>query len=96
MIQENIKWFYKNGESSSDYFSIVYVDAVNHKWNFYPDFIVCDANNNIWVIETKGGENAQGESKNIDIKVENKLYLCNTEYTEDMGNDNWKLLDNIF
>lgn len=119
---ENIKWFYKNGESSSDYFSIVYVDAVNHKWHFYPDFIVCDANNNIWIIETKGGENAQGESKNIDIKVENKyealkeyskkynvkfgfvrdydknerLYLCNTEYTEDMGNDNWKLLDNIF
>lgn len=119
---ENIKWFYKNGESSSDYFSIVYVDAVNHKWHFYPDFIVCDTNNNIWIIETKGGENAKGESKNIDIKVENKfgalkeyskkynvkfgfvrdydknerLYVCNTEYTEDMENDNWKLLDNVF
>lgn len=119
---ENIKWFYKNGESSSDYFSIVYVDAVNHKWHFYPDFIICDKDNKIWIIETKGGENADGESKNIDIKVENKfealkqyankynvnwgfvrdydkndsLYLCNTEYTEDMENDNWKLLDNIF
>lgn len=119
---ENIKWFYKNGESSSDYFSIVYVDTVNHKWHFYPDFIVCDTNNNIWIIETKGGENAKGESKNIDIKVENKfgalkeyskkynvkfgfvrdydknerLYVCNTEYTEDMENDNWKLLDNVF
>lgn len=119
---ENIKWFYKNGEKSSDYFSIVYVDAVNHKWHFYPDFIVCDKDNKIWIIETKGGENAEGESKNIDIKVENKfealkeyakkydvnwgfvrdydkndsLYLCNTEYTEDMENDNWKLLDNVF
>ena len=119
---ENIKWFYKNGESSSDYFSIVYVDAVNHKWHFYPDFIVCDKNNKIWIIETKGGENADGESKNIDIKVENKfealkeyankynvnwgfvrdydknesLYICNTEYTEDMENDNWMLLKNIF
>ena len=119
---ENIKWFYKNGESSSEYFSIVYVDAVNHKWHFYPDFIVCDKDNKIWIIETKGGENADGESKNIDIKVENKfealkeyakkynvnlgfvrdydkndsLYLCNTEYTEDMENDNWKLLDKIF
>ena len=115
---ENIKWFYKNGESSSDYFSIVYVDAVNHKWHFYPDFIVCDKDNKIWIIETKGGENADGESKNIDIKVENKfealkeyankynvnwgfvrdydknnsLYFCNTEYTEDMENENWKLL----
>lgn len=119
---DNIKWFYKNGESSSDYFSIVYVDAVNHKWHFYPDFIVCDKNNKIWIIETKGGENADGESKNIDIKVENKfealkeysmrynvnwgfvrdydkneqLYFCNTEYTEDMENDNWILLKEIF
>ena len=119
---DNIKWFYKNGESSSDYFSIVYVDAVNHKWHFYPDFIVCDKNNKIWIIETKGGENADGKSKNIDIKVENKfealkeyskryninwgfvrdydkneqLYFCNTEYTEDMENDNWILLKEMF
>lgn len=119
---ENIKWFYKNGESSNDYFSIVYVDAVNHKWHFYPDFIICDKNNKIWIIETKGGESTTGESKNIDIKVENKfealkeyaekhnvnfgfvrdydkndsLYLCNTEYTEDMENDNWILLKDIF
>lgn len=119
---ENIKWFYKNGESSSDYFSIVYVDAVNHKWHFYPDFIVCDNDNKIWIIETKGGENTFGKSKNIDIKVENKfealkeyakkynvnwgfvrdydkndsLYFCNTEYTENMENDNWQLLKEIF
>lgn len=119
---ENIKWFYKNGESSNDYFSIVYIDAVNHKWHFYPDFIVCDKDNKIWIIETKGGENADGESKNIDIKVENKfealkqyankynvnwgfvrdydkndsLYLCNTEYTEDMENESWILLKDFF
>lgn len=119
---DNIRWFYKNGESSSDYFSIVYVDAVNHKWHFYPDFILCDKNNKIWIIETKGGENADGKSKNIDIKVENKfealkeyskrynvnwgfvrdydkneqLYFCNTEYKEDMENDNWILLKEIF
>lgn len=119
---ENIKWFYKNGESSTEYFSIVYIDAVNHKWHFYPDFIICDKNNKIWIIETKGGQTSSGESKNIDIKVENKfealkeyskkyninwgfvrdydknesLYLCNTEYTEDMENDNWILLKYIF
>lgn len=119
---DSIKWFYKNGESSTDYFSIVYVDAVNKKWHFYPDFIICDKNNKIWIIETKGGENAEGKSKNIDIKVENKfealkeyskkhnvnwgfvrdydknesLYFCNTEYTEDMENDNWILLEEKF
>jgi len=117
----NIKWFYKNGESAESYFSIVYVDAVNKKWHFYPDFIVCDKDNNIWIIETKGGESATGESKNIDIKIENKfealkeyskkyninwafvrdydknekLYYCNTEYTESMETDSWKSLDEI-
>ena len=68
-----IKWFYKNGEHSIDYFSIIYVDAVGKKWSFYPDYILQDYEGNTWIIETKGGENAEGESKNIDIKVENKF-----------------------
>ena len=121
-VNENIKWFYKNGESSSDYFSIFYKDIVNKKWNFYPDYIVCDKNNKIWIIETKGGETTSGTSKNIDMKVENKfealkeyankhkcnwgfvrdydkndrLYFCNTEYTEEMEADNWILLEDVF
>lgn len=121
-VNENIKWFYKNGESSSDYFSIFYKDIVNKKWNFYPDYIVCDKNNEIWIIETKGGETTSGTSKNIDMKVENKfealkeyanqykvnwgfvrdydkndrLYFCNTEYTEEMETDNWILLEDVF
>lgn len=70
---ENVKWFYKNGESSDSYFSIVYVNAVQKKYHFYPDFIICDKNDKIWIIETKGGESTTGESKNIDIKVENKF-----------------------
>ena len=52
----NIKWFYKNGESADIYFSLVYIDKVNKKWHFYPDFIVCDKNNELWIIETKGGD----------------------------------------
>lgn len=117
----NIKWFYKNGEHSIDYFSIIYVDAVGKKWAFYPDYILQDKQGYTWIIETKGGENADGVSKNIDIKVENKfavlkeyankhnlkwgfvrdydkndsLYICNTEYTEDMNNDNWTNLKDI-
>ena len=118
---EKIKWFYKNGESSIDYFSLIYIDAVGKKWAFYPDYILQDIDGNTWIIETKGGETTDGTSKNIDLKVENKfavlknyatkhnlmwgfvrdydkndsLYLCNTEYTEDMNNDNWILLDSI-
>ena len=116
---DNIKWFYKNGESSIDYFSIIYVDAVGKKWTFYPDYILQDIKGNTWIIETKGGENSEGVSKNIDIKVENKfavlkeyankhnlkwgfvrdydknesLYICNTEYTEDMSTTNWENLN---
>ena len=70
---DNVKWFYKNGESSNSYFSIVYVDAINHRWHFYPDFVICDKNDKIWVIETKGGESVSGQSKNIDIKAEIKF-----------------------
>ena len=119
---DNIKWFYKNGESADNYFSIVYINAVQKKFHFYPDYIICDKNDKIWIIETKGGESATGESKNIDIKVENKfealkeyskkhkvnwafvrdydknncLYYCNTEYTDDMENENWNLIDKMF
>lgn len=117
----NVKWFYKNGEHSIDYFSIIYVDAVGKKWAFYPDYILQDEQGCTWIIETKGGENAEGVSKNIDIKVENKfavlkeyankhnlkwgfvrdydkndsLYICNTEYTEDMNTNNWVRLEDM-
>lgn len=67
-----IKFWYKNGESSSEYFSVVYLDKMNKAWTFYPDYIVGDTKGNIWIIETKGGEDVYGNSKNIDIKVENK------------------------
>lgn len=116
-----VKWFYKNGEHSIDYFSIIYIDAIGKKWAFYPDYILQDDQGNTWIIETKGGENIYGESKNIDIKVENKfailkeyatkhdlkwgfvrdydktdsLYICNTEYTENMNSDNWLKLEEI-
>lgn len=116
-----VKWIYKNGEHSIDYFSIIYVDAVGKKWAFYPDYILQDEQGDTWIIETKGGESAEGVSKNIDIKVENKfavlkeyankhnlkwgfvrdydkndsLYFCNTEYTEEMNNENWINLKNI-
>ena len=67
-----IKFWCKNGESSQEYFSLVYLDAVNKAWNFYPDYILQDIKGNIWIIETKGGEDRAGNSKNIDIKVQNK------------------------
>ena len=66
---------------------------MNKAWTFYPDYIVGDTKGNIWIIETKGGEDAYGYSKNIDIKIENKYealktyaqkYNVNPSYNEEL------------
>ena len=63
---DNIEWIYKNGESSNEYFSILYLDNSKKFNTFYPDFILKTKNGDIWIIETKGGENEDGTSRNID------------------------------
>lgn len=63
---KKIKWIYKNGESSSEYFSILYLDNDKKYNTFYPDFILQDYKGDIWIIETKGGENIDESSRNID------------------------------
>ena len=69
---ERVSFWYKNGESSQDFFSLIYLDKMNKAWTFYPDYILQDNEGYTWIIETKGGEDSQGNSKNIDIEVENK------------------------
>lgn len=69
---ENVQWFYKNGDAGQQYLSIVYVDGVQKQWLFYPDYIVHMKDGTDWIIETKGGEVA-GHSKNIDMQVVNKF-----------------------
>lgn len=69
---ENVQWFYKNGDAGQQYLSIVYVDGVGKQWLFYPDYIVHMKDETDWIIETKGGEVA-GHSKNIDMQVVNKF-----------------------
>ena len=61
-----IKWIYKNGENDSQYFSILYLDNDKKYNTFYPDFILKDVYNQIWIIETKGGENVDESTRNID------------------------------
>ena len=69
---ENVQWFYKNGDAGQQYLSIVYVDGVGKQWLFYPDYVVHMKDETDWIIETKGGEVA-GHSKNIDMQVVNKF-----------------------
>ena len=68
--KDDIEWIYKNGDTGKQYFSIVYIDGLQHQWLFYADYIVKKKDGSIWVIETKGGE-AHGQDKNIDIQIEN-------------------------
>lgn len=70
--RSDIEWVYKNGDTGQQYFSIVYVDAIQHQWLFYADYIVMKKDGTVWVIETKGGE-AKGKDKNIDRQIQNKF-----------------------
>lgn len=72
---DKVTYWCKNGESSQDFFSIIYLDNVNKAWTFYPDYILQDDTGKVWIIETKGGEDLLGNSKNIDIKIENKYQV---------------------
>jgi len=116
---EDVEWVYKNGDTGQQYLSIVYLDRLENQWLFYPDYIVKLKNEEVWIIETKGGE-VQGRSKNIDDRSEIKfkafknyanknnlnwgfirdkdqnLFLNNATYTEEMNNENWRSLKDIF
>jgi len=70
--RDDIEWVYKNGDTGQQYFSIVYVDAIQKQWLFYADYIVMKKDGTVWVIETKGGE-FKGQDKNIDRQIENKF-----------------------
>ncbi|MDE6427211.1 MAG: DEAD/DEAH box helicase family protein [Ruminococcus sp.] len=117
--RDDIEWVYKNGDTGQQYFSIVYVDGVQHQWLFYADYIVMKKDGTVWVIETKGGE-SHGQDKNIDRQTENKfnafkayaeqrnlhwgfvrdkdnrLYINNTLFAEDMADSEWKPIADIF
>jgi type III restriction enzyme len=69
---EQVKFIYKNGDKGNEFFSIVYKMAFRRA-NFYPDYIVLLTNNDIWIIEAKGGATPEGQSNNIDKYAKNKF-----------------------
>jgi len=62
---DNVEWFYKNGDKGEEYFAIVYEDNLGKQKSFYPDYIVC-VKDKIWIVETKGGWSGSGKSEDID------------------------------
>ena len=54
---ESVEWWYKNGDHGSDHFSIKRSSGNL----FYPDWFI-KTKESIWIIDTKGGFTAEGES----------------------------------
>ena len=81
--RDDVEFVYKNGDKGPQYFSLVYSTngGVSH---FYPDFIIQMKNGDVYVIETKGGENAQAQDKNIDPYAPAK-YEALKKYSADYG-----------
>lgn len=61
-----VKYFYKNGDKGSDYLSILYSTGAGKTRAFYPDYILQLDDGRICIVETKGGETADSQDKNID------------------------------
>jgi type III restriction enzyme len=61
-LEENqkIKFWWKNGEGKTDYFSIKYNDAQNKLHCFYPDYIAIDNNEKINILEVKSETDRDG------------------------------------
>ncbi|MBU3668927.1 MAG: restriction endonuclease subunit R [Candidatus Taylorbacteria bacterium] len=65
---KNVVWWYKNGDTGSEFFSISYYNQDENKEKlFYPDWIVM-TNKDIWIIDTKKGVTA--ELKDTKYKAE--------------------------
>lgn len=65
---KDIEWWYKNGDSGSEYFSISYNNPDENKEKlFYPDWII-KTKNKVWIIDTKAGFTA--ESNDTKYKAE--------------------------
>ena len=64
---DSVKWWYKNGDSGSEHFSIKRDDGKL----FYPDWFI-KTKNDIWIVDTKGGFTAEGEQAQIRVQALNK------------------------
>ena len=79
-VSDKVQWVYKNGDKGKDFFTIVYRSNFR-RYNFYPDYIIKLQNGETWIIETKGGVTADGQSANIDSYAADKFERLK-EYAE--------------
>jgi type III restriction enzyme len=68
---QEVEWFYRNGDKGDEYFSIVYLGNAGQQKLFYPDYIL-SIGGKTWIIEVKGSFNKSGDSENIDRSAPKK------------------------
>ena len=76
-----IQWFYKNGDKGTDFYSVAYKDGTGKMRLFYPDYVV-GTKGGLWIIETKGGFSASGQSQNIDDFAPRKFEVLKNYLTQ--------------
>lgn len=65
---DKVEWWYKNGDSGSEYFSIPYYhETENRERLFYPDWIV-KTNSKVWILDTKSGFTSSEQSPETQYK----------------------------
>lgn len=64
--KDSIEWWYKNGESSKEYFAVPYN---SNKSLFYPDWFIKLKNGHVLILDTKAGFTATLEETNQKIKA---------------------------
>ena len=76
---KNIDWWFKNGDSGKDWFSIRYFNEVDNKKDlFYPDWIIRFTDGTIGIFDTKGGNTASStETKNKAEELHKRLIEYN-------------------
>ena len=77
---ESIKWWYKNGDSGKENFSVIYTDSNGKPGNFYVDYIIMLRNGRICLFDTKdagGGIGDSVEKHNALIDYIDKLNAAN-------------------
>lgn len=77
--QENIEWWFKNGDSGKDWLAIRYYNEVKKEDAlFYPDWVYMKADGTLGIFDTKSGQTASSiETKNKAEALQKRLSILN-------------------
>ncbi len=92
---DNVLWWYKNGDLGSEFFSIPYYDPTTNKESlFYPDWVIRNEKG-VYIIDTKGGDTAKGAKERAEALqawLKSKKGYYGGIAVQD-GSNGWKIND---